>query len=670
MQRTGLQNRVRGNALVAAACGASLALGLFFVFVWAPHPWGWEGFDRYHELALTLAAGQPFPTMEVPWGYAYFAAALYRIAGDHPAILLVVQVLLNAALPWLVYRFATTWTDERTARVAAVITGIFSFNTVYASTQSSDAMCTVIFMTALVVFAAARRRDRWALYAVVGLLTGLAAQFRPNLILVPLCLAAYAWLESRSRRRALHAIVLLGCAGVAITPWVARNYRLTRTLLPTSVHGGVQLWYGTLQTGPYLHSRVYSPRKVFDAAVFNYTSLDAVPIIVTAHPKPCGDAPPSSVTLVYWTDRDPERRRLAPLSGGNARRGFTFEIPPPGQTAAIYYYFDDTWHDAAGMTSIPTPPDGAAAPFVYFVTQDHLGDADAHGDLLDVFDLIRIARHAAWREPLPFERELARAGIGPDDLERAVDILARTTGVEVGDGRMVSLDRDEHEARLTFRDGSSIAIPRSWSGRITDLVLRGPLALAIMSTRTSLAALTRNPAGTPPSHTIMCAQLEDIGVNDVFYRSEPQMMRRYSALAFDNIRRDPAGFVRAAAYRAARVFVIQGTDDHFTSQQFARSSRIYLIATAATLLYLLAFIAGAAASWRRGDRVMLPLLLVAYVPLTIAPVLTNMRYSVTVQPIVFIFIAAALTSAFARPARSEARRAGRDRAGSRTAPAP
>ncbi len=25
--------------------------------------------------------------------------------------------------------------------------------------------------------------------------------------------------------------------------------------LPTSTHGGVQLWYGTLQVGPYLESR-------------------------------------------------------------------------------------------------------------------------------------------------------------------------------------------------------------------------------------------------------------------------------------------------------------------------------------------------------------------------------------------------------------------------------
>ena len=128
-----------------AACGVSLALGLFFIFVWAPHPWGWEGFDHYDQLARAVAAGRGFPTMEVPWGYAYFLAGFYRLFGDRPWIPLVVQAALNAAVPLLVYRFARTWVEQRTAVLAALLTSVFSFNTVYVSTQSSDAVCTVIF---------------------------------------------------------------------------------------------------------------------------------------------------------------------------------------------------------------------------------------------------------------------------------------------------------------------------------------------------------------------------------------------------------------------------------------------------------------------------------------------------------------------------------------------
>jgi hypothetical protein len=61
---------------------------------------------------------------------------------------------------------------------------------------------------------------------------------------------------------------------------------------------------------------------------------------------------------------------------------------------------------------------------------------------------------------------------------------------------------------------------------------------------------------------------------------------------------------------------------------------------------------------------------VAYVPLTIAPVLTNMRYSVTVQPIIFTFIAAAVTDLAGRAGLLAGRPAARGRASNRTAPVP
>ena len=666
MSRPRLQRVLNGGAAVPAACAVSLALGLLFVFVWAPHPWAWEGFDHYHQLALALASGQPFPTMEVPWGYAYFAAAFYRLFGDRPWTVLVAQVLMNASVPWLVYRFALAWTDGATAVLAALIAGVFSFNTVYASTQSSDAVCTVMFMAALVVFAAARRGHGWRDYALAGVLLGLASQFRPNLILVPLLLAGYAVLDNRTRRRLMQAAILLLCAAAALTPWVVRNYRLTGMVLPTSVHGGVQVWYGTLQVGPYLHSRAYNPRAAFEAPVFGYTSLATVPILVEAHAKSCADTAPSSAALVYWTDRDPTHRALSPVRAAGG--GVAFELPPTGGDAVVYYYIDASWRLEGGTAVRPTPIDGAAAPFVYFVSQDHLGDLDIHGDLLDVFDLVRLARHAAWHEPLLFAGQLAAARIGPDDLEQAAERLEQTALNPALTGRIVTaFEHGEEQARLTLRDGSSIAIPRVWTGRITDVIFSGPLALSLIPATVSLASLARRVAQPALTHETACAQFEDVVVNRVFYRSEPHLMRRYSALALDNIRRDPLGFARATTYRAFRVFVIQGSDDRHTTQQFSRSTVIYGLATFATAAYLLLFVAGVVAAWRRGDAVLLPFLLIAYVPLTIAPVLTNMRYSVTVQPIVFIFIAAALTTLCERAGWLEGRPPARGPADSRTA---
>jgi len=630
------------SAIVPAACAISLALGLSFIFVWAPHPWGWEGFDHYHQLALTLAAGQPFPTMEVPWGYAYFAAAFYRVFGDRPWILLVAQVVLNAAVPWLVYQLALEWTTQRTALVAAAITGLFSFNTLYASTQSSDAVCTVIFMSAIVVFGAARRHDRWPAFALVGLLTGLAPQFRPNLILIPLVLAAYAVFERRTRRRLKASAVLLMCAGATLAPWVWRNYRLTGTVLPTSIHGGVQLWYGTLQVGPYLHSRAYNPRSVFEAPVFDYTSLDRVPIVVEAEFH-CTEPPLGDVSLAYWSDTDSVEKRAAPTRVG-ARR-YAFQIPPPGRDAVVYYYFVTTWSEPSGPARRTTPTAGARDPFVYFVSHDHLGDLDAHGDRLDVFDVVRLIRQTAWSEPLPFEGAVRQAGVA--DARLAIAHLLRATLGDKADTATVRIESNDVYARVDFADGSAISIPRQWGGQITDLAVGEGIASTLMTSTRSIREL-----GMPDRRlTGMegCEQSVAVGVNQVFYRREPHMMRRYGALAFDNIRLDPVAFLIASAYRSIRLFVVEGDSDPFTAHQFSGSSRIYALATFVTAGLLTLCVAGIAIGWRRGYRIGLPILLIAYVPVTLAPVLINMRYAVTIQPLMFIFVAIAV-SAIPRPA--------------------
>jgi hypothetical protein len=636
---------------VRAACLLSLSIGLLFLFVRAPHPWGWNGFDHYYEFALALASGQPFPTMEVPWGYAYFLAFFYRLFGDRPWVPLLVQVSLNALTPMLLFALARRWTDRRTAAIAALLLGALSFNTVYASTQSSDAVCTVLFLTAILVFVTGLERGQIGWFALTGLIAGVMSQFRPNLILIPCVLAAYAIWKQPARRSVARGAVVLVTAAAALTPWIVRNYRLTGTLLPTSVHGGAQLWYGTLQVGPYLDSRGYNPRSVFESAAFEYTSLDHVPIRIAGAVDPCAiDERHGTLTLFYWTDFDPTRHRLAPQSL-TPRREFVFELPPPPESpATYYYYFEVAWTDDNGVTTIDTPPLGSAAPFVYFVSQDHLGDLDRYNDLLDGFDVIRLVRHEAWGEPLPAADLLRRAGVV--DARGAVDRLLR---VDDEPGPAIGIDHDETEARISIGGSSKITVPREWHEKLTDLTVVGPSAEALMHARVSIATLT-HPTPQINRGDAKCAFVGELTINSVFYREQPQAMRRYSALALDNIRREPLAFLEASLYRMYRVFVVVGSKDKWTNQQFSGASAVYAAATAASLAFLGLFIAGVVILWRRGNDILLPLLLILYVPATIAPLLTNMRYSVTVQPLMFVFVASVLASA------------ARGRADTRTAP--
>jgi hypothetical protein len=616
-----------GRPTVYAACAASLVLGLLFVFVWAPHPWGWEGIDHYHDFGLSIARGESFPTTDYPWGYAYYLAAFYRVFGDRPWIPIVAQVALNALMPLVVFEFARTAFDERVAAVAALLTGLLSFNTVYASTQSSDSICNVIFLTAVLTFARAQSRDDWRLYAIAGALLGTALQFRPNLILMPLVLAAFMVVKRPKAAQASRAALMVGASIVMLVPWIVRNERLTGEFIPTSTRGTMQLWYGTLQTGPYLKSRAYNPRAAFEYGSFPYTTLDRVALIVTGDVPPCAQTPPG-LALVFWTDRDPARRRVP--ARWETDRTFRADMPPAPAPTVYYFYFD-------GVT-----PSRQRAPYVWFVSDDHLGDVDRHGDVLDVFDVVRMLRHIAWSETLPDDRlDFDGDGrVSEADAATAVDALLSHAMPPRRNAGTVRVETGAASAALRFADGSSLTIPRDWSGRVTDVEVRGPLADAVLHATVPFGWLGagRGVEG--------CEPIDHVAVNAPYYRAQIDAMRRYQALAFDNIRRRPLAYLAGSAYRAVRVFFIEGSDDLHTAQQFSGSGRIYRAAMAASIVLLILFGAGVWAAHRRGAAIALPLLIVAYIPATLAFVLINMRYSITVQPVMFMFVAAALVSAY------------------------
>jgi dolichyl-phosphate-mannose-protein mannosyltransferase len=644
------EHPARGRRLtIAAASCVTLAIGLVFVFVRAPHPWGWEGIDHYHELALLLAHGAAFPTTDVPWGYAYFLAAFYRLAGDHPWVPLTAQVVLNALVPPLLYALVRRDLGERVALTSAVLASVLSFNTIYASTQSSDAVCTVLFLAGLVALREALATGSRAMWLAGGVLAGLASQFRPNLLPFPAVAAAVAWVVDRQARRLTRSLVLYVIAAAAVSaPWAIRNYRLTGEFIPTSTHGGVQLWYGTLQTGPYLTSRVYNPRSVFEASAFDYSSLAGRSLVVTATSGRCA-RDRSGVRLIYWTDRDSTRRAIEETQA-ETTRAHRFEIPAQPIPTAVYYYFSDT-STAGGTVNTPAMPE--IAPFVFFVDDRHLADLDRHGDLVSAFTFVRAVRAIAWHEtpPVPNRLDLDHDGVITEhDLQliaRALANAATERGTS-GSDLVAGLDAGADSADVRFVDGSTLSVPRSWHELITDVVPRGVVAQQMCVGHMRAASLP-DPRVTDYNS---CQQMIDVRVNDVFYRREPHLMRRYMALAFDNIRRDPLAFVVAGAYRALRLFVVGGTSDSWTAQQFEGSHAVYLAAGIVSGLYLVAGLAGIAIAIRRRATVWLLLVPVLYVPITISYVLTNMRYTVTIQPLLFAFVAVAVTAVVDRVRRA------------------
>ena len=130
-----------------------------------------------------------------------------------------------------------------------------------------------------------------------------------------------------------------------------------------------------------------------------------------------------------------------------------------------------------------TPAAGARAPFVYFVNHDHLGDLDAHGDLLDVFDILRLARHEAWNEPVPFADKLLAAGIS--DVRTGVARLMLRDGEP--QATVADVTHTDRDLRITPDDASTPCrgLVRLYHRRRVV----GKLAGAILSSTVSPAAI-------------------------------------------------------------------------------------------------------------------------------------------------------------------------------------
>ena len=632
------------RALPFAGALVTLLIGLSFIFVWAPHPWGWYGIDQYHQLAIQLANGEAFQSFDVPWGYAYYLAPFYWAFGPTPLPALIVQAILNALVPPLVYAYAAQAFDRRVAAVAMVLVAVLSFNTVYVSTESTDSISTVLFMALLLAFVHGRRtnRDRW--FVIAGILAGIGSQFRPNLVLLPVVLAGLNWLLgprtwSRVRQGALVAII----AAVMLAPWTWRNYQLSRQFLPTSTHGGVQLWYGTLQTGPYLESRAHNPRSVFATSPFDYTSLMHVPIDFDVWMN-CGPGVPQSVNLVYRLDQGAFKSiALTPGADGH----YTGAIPAVEKETRIYYYVAVAWPPSLSDTPRHvTPGGGANDPLVFFVSDRHSANLDTDQALLDIFDVVHVVRHLAWQEQVRDAGKLDRdhdGDVDEADLRALLHLMLR--GMDRGEppvDRLRALTVSNDQATLRFTDDSEMVVPRQWHEQVTDLSVSVGAAENLFATRYRFTQPEPEPR-LPLA--VQCLGPGEIAINRAYYRVQPHEQRRYVALALDNIRRAPLDYAWSVLYRAVRLFVIIGTEDRGTAQQFERSRLVYAAGTLLSSLYLALALLGAWIGWRRGYAVLLPLALILYIPVTISFVLTNMRYTTTVQPLLLTFVAVVLVAA-------------------------
>lgn len=216
--------------------------------------WGGDG-DEYHRLAVnliehrafSLSQSEPFtPSLLRTPAYPIYLAVLYSILGRSFVIVRLAQLILNGLTAWLVYRISLHFISSTWAMSAGLFCAAYPPLASYALFHLTESLITALLVLFIYLLNAFQRRsDGFRLRALVlGLVIGLAGLVRPTcallLILGAAIMTASKHLSPRQRKEGI-AIFLFSCC-VLWGSWAARNYYVSRHLVPFGTLGGQALF--------------------------------------------------------------------------------------------------------------------------------------------------------------------------------------------------------------------------------------------------------------------------------------------------------------------------------------------------------------------------------------------------------------------------------------------
>ena len=218
---------------------------------------------RYDGAALHMLAGDGllFPAevdpqrtglLARPPGYAAFLRWVYASLGRSFFTVQLVQNLLDSATPVIILLLGVRLLGRAAGTVGGFLAAISPHLSYASNLISPDALSALpLGCASLLLMGSAfgppvdLRRGAGA-----GILLGLSAWLRPNLVLAGPFFAVALVLACRDRRTALRpALVLVATAGLTIAPITLRNYLIFGEFVPISINGGLTLWQGVADAG-------------------------------------------------------------------------------------------------------------------------------------------------------------------------------------------------------------------------------------------------------------------------------------------------------------------------------------------------------------------------------------------------------------------------------------
>lgn len=179
-------------------------------------------------------------------GYAIYLSAIYATVGRDFFNVQLLQNALTAFAPVLLFLIAGTLLGWRVGIVSGVLAAVSHHLAHISNFILPDALCALPVLAAFYVLLWARRaRYVYPVYALAGLLCGMAAWLRPQpMVLGPFLVLMLVLIGKPRWSATKRALITAAVALLVISPITIRNYLVYHEFLPISIGTGLNLWEG------------------------------------------------------------------------------------------------------------------------------------------------------------------------------------------------------------------------------------------------------------------------------------------------------------------------------------------------------------------------------------------------------------------------------------------
>ena len=208
---------------------------------------------EYHDQwAQTILAGEDFTEgvfFRAPL-YPYFLALIYKIFGHNYFMARLIQFLIGSLSCVLVYLLGKKVFNKRTGRIAGLLACLYGVLIYFEGELLIPIL--PVFLNLLLVLALfhAKEKPSNKMWILCGVILGLSALARPNILLVGVAIIIWILLKFRSNAKKIgsKSVIYAGCfalgAILIISPATLRNYIKGEDFVLIASQGGMNFFIG------------------------------------------------------------------------------------------------------------------------------------------------------------------------------------------------------------------------------------------------------------------------------------------------------------------------------------------------------------------------------------------------------------------------------------------